>query len=127
MKRSAKIGIFRRGAWMLLCPAALPLQRQTLTCTAGVIRRHRTQIGWCWRKLSAAQRALLVLACLRKGETSAELAAGFGTATAWRYVTQTVGLLAARSPERRKALRDARQAGHAYVVIDGRQGLHRRR
>jgi hypothetical protein len=62
-----------------------------------------------------------VLAYLRKGETFAELAGGFGvgTATAWRYVTETVGLLAARSPKLRKALRDARKAGHAYVVIDG--------
>ena len=31
----------------------------------------------------------------------------------------TVGLLAARSPKLRTALRDAKQAGHAYVVIDG--------
>ena len=40
-----------------------------------------------------------MLAYLRKGETYAELAAGFsvGTATAWRYVTETVALLAARS------------------------------
>ena len=35
---------------------------------------------------------LLVLACLRKDETFAELIAGFGinTATAWRYLTGTV-------------------------------------
>lgn len=71
---------------MLFCPAALPLSRQSLTCTAGVIRRHRAQIGSPWRKLNPAQQALLVLACLRKGETFAELATGFGigTATAWR-------------------------------------------
>ena len=69
---------------MLSCPAALPLSlsHQALTCTAGVIRRHRTQTGSCWRKLSPGQRALLVLACLRKGETFAELAAGFGIGTA---------------------------------------------
>jgi hypothetical protein len=30
---------------MLSYPATLPLSRQTLTDTAGVIRRHRTQIG----------------------------------------------------------------------------------
>jgi hypothetical protein len=30
-----------------------------------------------------------------------------------------VGLLAARSPKLCKALADAKQAGHAYVVIDG--------
>jgi hypothetical protein len=49
------------------------------------------------------------------------LAAGFsiGTATAWRYVTETVGLLAARSPTLRQALREAKKAGYGYVVIDG--------
>ena len=86
---------------MLFYPAALPLSRQTLTCTAGIIRRHRVQTGSPWRKLTPARQALLVLACLRKGETFAELAAGFGigTATAWRYVSETVALLAARSPK----------------------------
>jgi hypothetical protein len=62
-----------------------------------------------------------VLAYLRKGETFADLAAGFGigTATAWRYVTETVALLAARSPKLRTALAAARKAGHAYIIIDG--------
>src|SRR5580658_10355649 len=51
----------------------------------------------------------------------AELAAGFGigTATAWRYVTETVALLAARAPKLRRARAVAREAGHAYLVIDG--------
>ena len=106
---------------MLFYPAALPLSRQTLSYTAGVIRRHRRQIGSAWRKLNPGQQALLVLVYLRKGETFADLAAGFGvgTATAWRYVTETVGLLAARSPKLHKALAQAKKAGHAYVVIDG--------
>ena len=106
---------------MLFYPVALPLSRRTLTYTAGIIRRHRKQIGSPWRKLGPGRQALLVLAYLRKGETFAELAAGFGvgTATAWRYVTDTVALLAARSPELRQALRDVRKAGHAYLVIDG--------
>jgi Helix-turn-helix of DDE superfamily endonuclease len=106
---------------MLFYPAALPLSRQTLTYTAGVIRRHRKHIGSPWRKQAPGQQALLVLAYLRKGETFAELAAGFGigTATAWRHVTETVGLLAARSPKLRTALAGAKRAGHAYVVIDG--------
>ena len=58
---------------------------------------------------------------LRKGETFAKLAAGFGvgTATAWRYVTETVELLADRSPRLRQVLVKAKKAGHAYVVIDG--------
>jgi len=106
---------------VLFYPAALPLSRQTLDYTAGVIRRHRRQIGSPWRKLNPGRQALLVLACLRKGETFAELAAGFGvgTATAWRYVTETVALLAARAPKLGRALAKAKDAGHAYLVIDG--------
>jgi hypothetical protein len=97
------------------------LSRKTLTFTAGIIRRHRAAIGSCWRKLNPGQQALLVLAYLRKGETFAELPAGFGigTTTAWRYVTETVTLLAARAPGLRQAVRGAKKAGYAYVVIDG--------
>jgi hypothetical protein len=121
MKRSTKIRIRHQGALMLFYPAALPLSARTLSCTAGIIRRHRAAIGSPWRRLSPARQALLVLAYLRKGETFAELAAGFGigTATAWRYVNETVGLLAARSPRLRRALAAAKKAGHAYVIIDG--------
>jgi len=51
---------------------------------AGIIRCHHQQIGSPLRKLNFGQRALLVLAYLRKGETFAELAAGFGIGTATR-------------------------------------------
>ncbi len=55
------------------------------------------QCGTRWRRLAVGQQALLVLAHLRKGETFAEVAAGFGvgTSTAWRYVNETVAALAA--------------------------------
>jgi hypothetical protein len=71
---------------VLFYRAALPLSRKTLTFVAGIIRRHRAAIGSSWRKLNCGQQALLVLAYLRKGETFAGLAAGFGvgTTTAWR-------------------------------------------
>src|SRR5437762_8608673 len=106
---------------MLFYRAALPLSSRTLTFVSGIIRRHRVSIGSCWRKLNPGQQALLVLAYLRKGETFAELAAGFavGATTAWRYVGETVALLAARAPKLRTAARDAQKAGHAYVVVDG--------
>ena len=67
---------------MLSYPAALPLSRPTLSYVTEIIRRRRKQIGSPWRKLGPAQQALLVLAYLRKGETFAELAAGFGIGTA---------------------------------------------
>ena len=106
---------------MLFYRAALSLSRPTLTYLAGVIRRHRNAIGSAWRKLSPGRQALLVLAYLRKGETFAEVAAGFdvSTATAWRHVNEVITLLAARAPKLGPALRAAKNAGHAFVVIDG--------
>ena len=106
---------------MLFYRAALPLSRTTLNYAAGIIRRHRKSVGSRWRTLNPGQQALLVLAYLRKGETFAELAAGFavGTTTAWRYVEEVVALLAARAPKLRQAVRDAKKAGYAYVVLDG--------
>lgn len=101
--------------------AALPLSRQTLSFTAAIIGRHRESIGSLWRKLNPGRQALLVLVHLRKGEPFAQVAAGFevGTATAWRYVTETVALLAARAPKLRRAVRDAKRAGFPFVVLDG--------
>ena len=102
---------------MLFYPAALPLSAQTLSYVAGVIRRHRRKIGSAWRKLSPGRQALLVLAYLRKGETFAELAAGFGigTAAAWRHVTETTALLAARAAKLRQAwLARRRQAAPTW-------------
>ena len=105
---------------MLFYRAALPLSRKTLNYVAGIIRRHLKAIGSRWRKLNPGQEALLVLVYLRKGETFAELAAGFGIGrtTAWRYVNETVELLAARAPKLRAAVRDAKKQV-AYVILDG--------
>jgi hypothetical protein len=112
-----------RGFFTLFYRAALPLSRKTINYVAGVIRRHRASIGSGWRKLNPGQQALLVLAYLRRGETFAQLAAGFevGTATASRYVNETVALFAAQTPKLRQAVRDAKKAGYAYgtpVPID---------
>jgi len=94
---------------------------------AGIIRRHRISIGSLWRKLNPGQQALLVLACLRKGEAFASLAAGFGvgTATAWRYVEETVDRVAADRPfysGRHKKHGMGRRAGHPRR--QGRPGEH---
>jgi hypothetical protein len=101
--------------------AVLPLSSKTLNFTAGLIRRHRAAIGSPWRKLDPGEQALLVLGYLRKGETFADLAAGFevGVATAWRYVKEVIQLLAARAPKLREAVKGAKKAGYAYVIVDG--------
>jgi hypothetical protein len=106
---------------MLFYRAALPLSRTTLTYVSGLIRRHRKRLGSPWRVLNCGQQALLVLVYLRKGEPFGEVGAGFevSTTTCWRYVNETVDLLADRAPRLRAALRKAHRQGMAYVVIDG--------
>jgi hypothetical protein len=106
---------------VLFYRAAVDLSHQTLNYVAGVIRRHRKSMRSPWRRLNPGRQALLVLVYLRKGETYAELGAGFGvsTATAWRYVEETVGLLSARSPKLGQALRKAQRDGLHYLVLDG--------
>lgn len=106
---------------MLFYRAALPLSRQTLTFVSDLIRTHRRQVGSIWRKLNPGQQALLVLVYLRKGEPFVQVGAGFdvSTTTCWRYVNETVNLLAARAPRLRDAVRKAKRDGMAYVIIDG--------
>ncbi|GGN30004.1 hypothetical protein GCM10011609_87490 [Lentzea pudingi] len=60
-----------------------------------------------WRKLDPGQQALLILGYLRKGEPFADAGAGFAVSatTCWRYVNDTVELLAQRSAKLREALR----------------------
>jgi hypothetical protein len=84
-----------------------------------LIRRYHARIGSCRRKLDPGRQALLVLAHLRKGETLAVLAAGFGVgaATTWGYVTETVRLLSAQAPKLGPALRTA-QEGRARLRGD---------
>jgi hypothetical protein len=126
MRRSIKIRFVSRGTSMLFYSASASASASAAVAPDPQLRDRghpppRRQIGSPWRKLNPGRQALLVLAYLRKGERFADLAAGFGigTATAWRYVTETVGLLAARPPTLRTALADASPAGHAYVVLGG--------
>lgn len=106
---------------MLFYRAALPLSRQTLTFVSSQVRKHRRELGSVWRKLDPGQQALLVLVYLRKGEPFAEVSAGFDVSatTCWRYVNETVELLAQQAPKLRAGLRKAKRQGWAYVIIDG--------
>ena len=89
--------------------------------SGGVLRRHRRRIGSKNRALTAGRQALMVLVYLKRGETFAQLGAGFAvsTTTAWRQVNEAVDLLAARAPELAAALHAAARRGLAYLVLDG--------
>ncbi|GAA2795258.1 hypothetical protein FHR33_009040 [Nonomuraea dietziae] len=104
---------------MLSYRASIPLSNHTLIRLAGLIRTQRAERGCRWRRLDPAQQALLVLAHLRNGDTYARLAAGFaiGTTTAWRYVRESVDLLAALADDVHAAA--ARASRLAYASLDG--------
>lgn len=104
---------------MLVYPSALDVSTRTLTLLSDALRARRQQIGTRWRVLSSGRQALLVLAYLRKGETYAGLAAGFGigTSTAYRYIREALAVLAAMAPTLHQAV--AAAARKAYVVLDG--------
>ncbi|MFG3552660.1 transposase family protein [Streptomyces sp. NPDC047725] len=104
---------------MLVYPSGLDVSSSALRFLTQQLRRHRRAIGSRWRRLSAGRQALLTLAHLRIGHTYAQLAAGFGvgTTTAYRYVTETVDLLAALAPTLADAVRAA--STKAYLLLDG--------
>lgn len=104
---------------MLSYPSGMSVSTRGLMMLADVLRRNRVELRSRWRRLDPGQQALLVLAHLRKGDTYAELARGFGigTSTVYRYLREAVDLLAAMAPTLATAIEVAQRK--AYVVLDG--------
>ena len=71
------------------------------------------------QKLGCFLQALLALVHLRKNETLPPLAAGFGvsTTTAWRYVDETLNVLAAWAPGLHEALVGLGEGD--FAIVDG--------
>lgn len=84
-----------------------------------LICARRCELNSRRRRLGCFRQALLVVVHLRKNETPAQVAAGFGvsTATAGRYVSETVDILAERAPSLHEALREPPPEG--FVILDG--------
>lgn len=95
-------------------PCAKSAVQPPLARLAGLIRTYRTERRCQWRRLNQARRALLVLAHLRNGDSNTRVAAGFpiGTTTAWRYVQESMNLLAELADDVRAA------------AVRGSAGLH---
>lgn len=100
-------------------PAGFTVSNHALTTLTDALRQRRDQVGTRWRRLSAGRQALLVLAHLRKGETYADLAAGFGigTTTVFRYIHEALEVLAALAPSLPDAVAVAIRK--AFVILDG--------
>ncbi|MGK5445943.1 helix-turn-helix domain-containing protein [Streptomyces radiopugnans] len=84
-----------------------------------LIRARRPELRSRRHRLHCLHQALLTLVHLRTNAPLAEVAAGFGvsTATAGRYVTETVHLLAEHAPTLHAALRKLPPEG--FVILEG--------
>jgi hypothetical protein len=82
------------------------VSNHALITLADALRQRRSSVGTRWRRLSVGQQAMLVLAHLRKGETYADLGAGYGigTTTVFRYVQEAIEVLAALAPTLQTAM-----------------------
>ncbi|MEU0103545.1 transposase family protein [Streptomyces sp. NPDC006267] len=102
---------------MLVYPSSIDLSSRTLRFLTGRLVARRREIGTRWRRLTAGRQALLALARLRCGDTYTQLVAGFGIATAYRYIREAVDVLATFAPTLAEAMRIARTK--AFVILDG--------
>jgi hypothetical protein len=104
---------------VLVYPSSMPVSNRAMQTLADALRQRRAAMRSRWRRLSAGEQALLVLAHLNKGETYTALAGGFGvgTTTVFRYVREGVDVLAAVAPTLDQALDVARRK--AFVILDG--------
>ena len=100
-------------------PAGLSVSNHALITLSDALRQRRALLGTRWRRLTAGEQALLVVAHLRKGETYTDLAAGYGigTTTVFRYIHEAIEVLAALAPTLHEAITAA--ARKAFVIVDG--------
>ncbi|WP_084216257.1 helix-turn-helix domain-containing protein [Pseudonocardia spinosispora] len=97
----------------------MPVSSRALRVLADALRYRRTVLGSRWRRLSAGEQALLVLAYVNKGETYTALAGGFGvgTTTVFRYVREDVDILAALAPTLDDALESPRRTSWRILLL----------
>ncbi|CCK24497.1 hypothetical protein BN159_0118 [Streptomyces davaonensis JCM 4913] len=98
------------GASLVPYPSTPDVPHELVEHVSWLIYARRCEQGTRWRKLSCFRQALLALA---------QLGAGFGIseATAWRYVDETVDVLAAWAPGLREALTG--RGEDDFVILDG--------
>ncbi|WP_446044999.1 transposase family protein, partial [Streptomyces olivaceus] len=107
------------GALLVPYPATLDVPHELVEHVSWLLYEHRRAHNTRRRKLGCFQQALLTLVHLRKNETFSQLGAGFGIsqATAWRYVDESLDVLASWAPGLHEALTGLGDGDH--LIVDG--------
>lgn len=103
--------------------ARLPLREETVRFLADLFDDERRRRGTRadTRALSSTGQAVLVLRWFLDDTRLRQVAAdnGIGRSTAYTYLHEGIGVLAARAPRLESALLAAKIAGHSHISIDG--------
>src|SRR5258707_3740019 len=102
----------------------LNVPRDLIWFVSGLLAARRREIGTRkgTRRLGCYKQALFGLAWFRDKGDIGRLGAGFGLqqATAYRYLDELIGVLAARAPGLREQLECALAEGMPYLILDGK-------
>ena len=109
---------------MVSYAVTLDVPRELILFVSGLLAGHRRQIGTRkgTRRLGCYKQALFGLAWFRDKNDIRRLGAGFGLpqSTAYRYLEEIIGVLAARAPGLQEQLERALAEGVPYLVLDGK-------
>ncbi len=108
---------------MLSYRVTLDVPVQLVLFVSRLLAEHRREIGTRrgTRALTCWKQAMFVLSWFRDRPDIRRLGQGSGIsqATAYRYLSEAIGVLAAKAPTLREALEKAAGLGLAYLILDG--------
>ena len=102
----------------------LDVPRELIWFVSGLLAARRREIGTRrgTRRLGCYRQALFALAWFRDKGDIPRLGRGFGLpqSTAYRYLDEVIGVLAARAPGLQEQLERALAEGVPYLILDGK-------
>ncbi|MGH4019760.1 MAG: hypothetical protein ACRDT0_11095 [Pseudonocardiaceae bacterium] len=121
--------IFREGLHVIAYPAMLDVPTELAEFLAGLLAAERVARGTRTgsRALSYTDQAVFALVWFRESRDIPLIGKGLGIsqATAYRYLDEAIGVLAARAPDLHDALRRGHDEGWSPLVLDGKVVDHR--
>ena len=109
---------------MITYPAMLDVPTELVAFLAELLAAERVARGTRTdtRALSCTDQAVFALVWFRESRDIPLIGKGLGIsqATAYRYLDEAVGVLAARAPDLHEALRRGHDEGWSHVVLDGK-------